>query len=137
MSFTILSPTFSLFATNILKLYSVIYAPAWLHKMSLLLLNQFLACSAGARILHGKHSVAFSLVQLGGALILGHPYILLCLLSQGLHLVHVCHCNYAEDMTSRQLGKYLSYCTPQPAITSTYCFSQFDLFEKITYAISS
>ena len=40
-----------------------------LHGMSLLLLNQFLACSAGARILPGKHSVAFILIQLGGVLI--------------------------------------------------------------------
>ena len=36
-----------------------------------------------------------------------------------------------------KLGKYFSYCTPQPAITSTYCFPEFDLFEKITYTISS
>ena len=50
MVFFILSPKFSLFATNILKLSSVIYAPARLHGMPLLLLNQFLACSAGARI---------------------------------------------------------------------------------------
>ena len=69
MDFIIMSPTFSLFAINILKLYSVIYAPARLHGMPLLLLNQFLACSAGARILPGKYSVAFILIQLGGVLI--------------------------------------------------------------------
>ena len=69
MAFIILSPTFSLFATNILKLYSVIYAPARLHGMPFLLLNQFLACSAGARIFSGKHSLAFILMQLGGVLI--------------------------------------------------------------------
>ena len=42
MAFLILSPTFSLFATNILKLLSTIYVPAWLHGMPFLLLNQFL-----------------------------------------------------------------------------------------------
>ena len=71
MAFIILSPTFSLFATNILKLYSAIYAPVRLHEMPLLLLNQFLACSGGAKILPGKHSVAFILIQLGEVLISG------------------------------------------------------------------
>ena len=47
ITFIVLSPTFSLFASNILKLYSVIYAPARLHGMPLLLLNQFVACSSG------------------------------------------------------------------------------------------
>ena len=36
--------------------------------MPLLLLNQFLACSVGSRILPGKHSLAFILIQFGGAL---------------------------------------------------------------------
>ena len=45
MAFIILSPTFSLFVTNIRKLCLVIYTLAWLHGMPLLLLNQFLACS--------------------------------------------------------------------------------------------
>ena len=69
MAFIILPSTFSLFATNILKLYLVICAATRLHGMPLLFLNQFLACSAGARILLGKHSVAFILLQLGGVLI--------------------------------------------------------------------
>ena len=38
--------------------------------MPLLLLNQFLARSVGTRILPGKHSVAFILIQSGGVLIL-------------------------------------------------------------------
>ena len=100
MAFIILSPTFSLFVTNILKLYSVIYAPPRLHGMPVLLLEQFLACSAGAKILPGKHSVTFILIQLGGILISGHPYILLCLFSLGLHIVHICHCYHTEDMSS-------------------------------------
>ena len=69
--FIIMSPTFSLFATNILKLYSVIYAQDWSHGMPLLLLNVFLECSANGKILPGKHSVAFILIQLVGVLILG------------------------------------------------------------------
>ena len=103
MAFIILSPAFSLFVRNILKLYSVIYTPVRLHGIPLLLFNQFLACSAGAKILPRKHSVAFILTQLGGVLISGHPYILLCLLSLGLHIVHICHCYRAEDMPSRFL----------------------------------
>ena len=71
MSFIILSSTFSLFATNILKLYSVIYSSARLHGMPLLILNQFLACSVDAKILPGKHYVAFNLIQLGDFLISG------------------------------------------------------------------
>ena len=39
MAFIKLSPTFSLFLTNILKLFSVIYVPALLHEMPLLFLN--------------------------------------------------------------------------------------------------
>ena len=71
MASIILSPTFSLYATNILKLYLLIYAPARLHGMPLLLLNQFLTYSARARILPGKHSIAFRSMQLGGVLIWG------------------------------------------------------------------
>ena len=71
MAFIMLSPTFSLFATNILKVHSAIYVPVRLHGMPLLLLNQFLACSAGAKILPGKYSVAFILIQLSGVLISG------------------------------------------------------------------
>ena len=36
MAFIILSPTFSLFATNILKFSTLIYALAWLHGMPLM-----------------------------------------------------------------------------------------------------
>ena len=71
MALVILSPTVSLFATNILKLYSAIYAPAQLYGIPLLLLSQFEACSVGAKILAGKHSVAFILIQLGGVLVSG------------------------------------------------------------------
>ena len=97
MVFIILSPTFSLFAANILKLYSAIYAPARLHGMPLLLLNQFLVCSAGARISPGKHFVAFILTQLSGALISG-TYVCSVVPS----LIGIASCAYLAFLSCRK-----------------------------------
>ena len=122
MAFITLSPTFSLFATNILKLYSAICAPTRLHGMPLLLLNQFLACSACAKILPGKHSVAFILIQSGGVLIsvTSAQYILLRLPSLRLHLVHIYLYYHAEDMPSCLLV----------LIDKEFCILQFHISKK-------
>ena len=63
MAFIILSTKFSLFATNILKLCSAIYAQARLHGMNLFFLKQFVACSASTKILPGKHCILHNTVN--------------------------------------------------------------------------
>ena len=120
MTFIILSPTYSLFATNILKLYLVIYAPAWLHGMLLVLLNQFLACSAGARILPGKHSVAFILFQLGGVLVSRTSVYTFVPSLTGIASCAYLHCYHAEDIPSCLL----------PLTDKEFCTLQFHISIK-------
>ena len=82
------------YTAEIYIVYLYLYDVTW----DASLLNQFLPCSVGAKILPGKHSLAFILTQLGGVLISGtFVYIAVPSLTR-LHIVHICHCYHAEDI---------------------------------------
>ena len=105
------------YTAEIYIVYLYLYNVTW----DASLLNQFLACSVGAKILPGKHSVAFILTQLGVVLISG-TFVYIAVSS----LTRIAYCAYLPLLSCRRYPlSYLLVLTDKK-----FCSLQFHISTK-------